>query len=46
MDVNGVVRALERVGFSGFAVVEHGAKSDDPVPDIEKCVEAIRAAAS
>jgi sugar phosphate isomerase/epimerase len=44
MDLDGVVRALETAGFSGFAVVEHKAESSDPVPDIEKCVAAIRAA--
>lgn len=33
-----------QVGFIGFAVVEHEAQSDDPVPDIQKCVAAIRVA--
>ena len=37
------VQALDDVGFSGMAVIEYEADTDNPAPAITRCVQAIRA---
>jgi sugar phosphate isomerase/epimerase len=43
LDLQGVLKALEAVGFEGFAVVEHEGDANDPVSDVMECARAIRA---
>lgn len=41
LDVAGVVRALKDTGFDGYASIEYEGEPDDPVPNIQRCVEAL-----
>ena len=43
LDLPGVLKALDDVGFDGSAVIEYEGEPEDPTASIAKCVEAIRA---
>jgi sugar phosphate isomerase/epimerase len=45
LDLAKLKEVLEKVGFSGYAVLEYEADVEDPVPALTKCVAAVRAAA-
>jgi len=44
LDLPGVVKALDEVGFDGAAVIEYEGEPEDPTASVKKCAEAIRSA--
>lgn len=44
LDLPGLLKAMEQVGFDGEAISEYEGDVDNPVPSVSKCVEAIKAA--
>ena len=42
LDFRGFVQALDENGFNGMSVIEFEADSENPVPALKKCVEAMR----
>jgi sugar phosphate isomerase/epimerase len=43
LDMPGVLKALDDVGFDGSAVIEYEGEADNPTASIKKCAEAIKA---
>ena len=43
LDLPGVLKALDDVGFDGSAVIEYEGEADNPTASIAKCAKAIRA---
>jgi sugar phosphate isomerase/epimerase len=44
LNLPGLVAALKKANFSGYAVLEYEGEPDNPVPNVRKCVAAVRAA--
>jgi sugar phosphate isomerase/epimerase len=44
LDVPAVLKALKEVKFKGYISIEYEANADNPVPDVRKCLEVLRAA--
>jgi inosose dehydratase len=44
LDLDGLLRALLEIGFSGYLTAEYEGDAEDPVPPVRRCVEAVRQA--
>ena len=45
LDLPGLLKAMDEVGFNGYAVLEYEGDVENPVPALKQCVEAVRKAA-
>ncbi|MBI3945366.1 MAG: sugar phosphate isomerase/epimerase [Armatimonadetes bacterium] len=45
LDLPGLLKAMEEVGFAGYVVLEYEGDVDNPVPALRDCVAAVRKAA-
>jgi len=44
LDLEGLLAAVKSLPFQGYAVLEYEGDADNPVPPIQRCVEAVRTA--
>ncbi|MGD8237153.1 MAG: sugar phosphate isomerase/epimerase family protein, partial [Armatimonadota bacterium] len=45
LDLPGLLKAMDEVGFDGYVVLEYEGDVDNPVPALKECVEAVSKAA-
>jgi sugar phosphate isomerase/epimerase len=44
LDLVGFLRVLQRMGFKGCLALEYEEKPDDPLPDLQACLQVIQGA--